>query len=59
MMNGKPCPPLRYSSIALELEREFPEMDPYEIHALTGKRLTEIKEAREELEKGSKISIAY
>jgi sensor histidine kinase regulating citrate/malate metabolism len=58
MMNGKPCPPLRYSAIALELEREFPQMDPHEIHALAGERLAVLNQARKGLENGNFSIIA-
>ena len=55
MVSGKPCPPLRYSSIALDLEREFPDLEPLEIHLRAGKRLAEMMEARKALENGKGV----
>jgi len=47
MQSGKPIPPLRYSSVVHELEREFPQSPPEDIHEMAGKRLKEITENRD------------
>ena len=47
MMSGKPVPPLRYSSVVHELEREFPQSPPDSIHEMAGKRLKEMMEKRD------------
>jgi len=53
VIGGKPCPALRYSSIATEVEKEFPHEEPEFIHTLAGERLKEMKEDRERLENDS------
>jgi len=50
MQHGKPAAPIRCSSIARELEREFPEMDPDSIFARTGERLRDMTLKRKQLE---------
>jgi hypothetical protein len=50
MQNGKPCPPVRCSEIAKELEREFPQLDAQEIQERVGERLREIESKRKELD---------
>jgi hypothetical protein len=50
MQSGKPCPPIRCSEIAKELEREFPQLDAQEIQQRVGERLKEIESKRKELE---------
>jgi len=47
MQSGKPCPALKYSAIAAELEREFPDMAPEEIHELAGERLKTMREHKQ------------
>lgn len=50
MQSGKPCPRIRCSDIAKELEKEFPELEPQEIQKRVGERLKEIESKRKELE---------
>lgn len=50
MQSGKPCPRVRCSDIAKELEKEFPDLEPQEIQKLVGERLKEIECKRKELE---------
>jgi hypothetical protein len=52
-MGGKPCPALRYSTIATEVEKEFPDENPDVIHQIAGERLREMKEDREKLQNGT------
>ena len=55
MQNGKPCPPMRYSAIVAELERDYPVLDPFEIHRLAGERLIALREERERSENGKSL----
>ena len=50
MQSGKPCPRVRCSEIAKELEREFPELEAQEIFERVSERLKEIESKRKELE---------
>lgn len=50
MQSGKPCPRIRCSDIAKELEREYPELEPQDIQIRVGERLKEIESKRKELE---------
>lgn len=50
MQSGKPCPKVRCSDIAKELEREFGELEPQEIYRQLGERLKEVERKRKELE---------
>jgi hypothetical protein len=50
MQSGKPCPRVRCSEIAKELEREFPELETQEIAERVVARLKEIESKRKELE---------
>lgn len=52
MMSGKPVPPLRYSSVVHELEREFPRAPPESIHEMAGNRLKEVMENRDRVMNG-------
>jgi hypothetical protein len=44
MSSGKPHPPMRYSDIVEELEKECPGMDIDAIHKMVGERLKDVKE---------------
>jgi hypothetical protein len=50
--NGKPCPQLRLSEIAKELEREWPMKDARELYMILGTRLEEIEQKRKQLQNG-------
>jgi hypothetical protein len=44
LSSGKPSPPIRYSDIVDELEKEFPGKDIDDIHKIVGERLKDLKE---------------
>ena len=53
IQNGKPCPQLRLSEIAKELEREWPMKDARELYMILGTRLEEIEQKRKQLQNGT------
>jgi hypothetical protein len=54
-MSGKPRPPLRYSTVVAELEREFPRALPDDIHEMAGRRLKEIMDKHDPAMNGNPI----
>jgi hypothetical protein len=57
LASGKPSPPMRYSAIVADLEREFPEMDLEDIHKMAGEKLHDVKESLERLKSGNTIHV--
>lgn len=53
IQNGKPCPQLRLSEIAKELERDFPVKDARDLYIMLGQRLDEVEQKRKQLQNGT------
>ena len=53
IQNGKPCPQLRLSEIAKEVEREFPMKDARQLYIILGQRLNEAEQKRQQLQNGT------
>ena len=52
IQKGAPCPQIRISEIAKDLERESPTRPAREIYAILGTRLDEIERKRNQLQNG-------
>ena len=53
VQKGEPPPQSSCSSIAKELEKDYPKADPHEIYALIGQRLGEMELKRKYAESGT------
>ena len=60
MQSGKPCPRIRCSDIAKDLEKDHPVLEPQEILHLIGERLRELEAKRKELEsRTARLVVCY
>jgi hypothetical protein len=53
IQSGKPCPPVRCSDVAKEMERSNPDSDYQQIYLLVGERLKEMETKRRQVELGN------
>jgi len=52
IQNGRPCPQIRLSEIAKELERDYPMRDARALYLMLGERLDAVEQKRKQLQTG-------